>query len=188
MKRPRPPRSLRARALQWLAQREHSRLELRRKLLRAADEARRSAAAAASPAAASTAPGLAPTASSAPADPIALEADAEVDAVLDWLEAHRYLSTERFVESRVQARAARFGNVRIRHELVQHAVSLGLDTERALTESELDRARAVRERKFGVDTPATAEQRARQARFLAARGFSTDAIRGALRGGGRGEA
>jgi regulatory protein len=191
MKRP-PPRSLRARALQWLAQREHSRVELRRKLLRAADEARRAAAAAASTSEASegsAAPGPAPTAAAAPADPIALEAEAEaeVDAVLDWLEAHRYLSTERFVESRVQARAARFGNLRIRHELGQHALSLGPDTERALTESELDRARAVRERKFGVDTPATAEQRARQARFLAARGFSTDAIRGALRAGGRGE-
>ena len=160
MKRARPPRSLRARALQWLAQREHSRLELRRKLLRAADDAH---------------------------DPATLETtaettrEAEVDAVLDWLEAHRYLSVERFAESRVQARAGRFGNLRIRHELAQHAVALAPEAERALAESELARARAVRERKFGAEAPESAEARARQSRFLAARGFSSDAIRQALR-------
>ena len=32
----RPPLSLKGRALQWLSQREHSRIELRRKLMRAA--------------------------------------------------------------------------------------------------------------------------------------------------------
>jgi NAD(P)-dependent dehydrogenase (short-subunit alcohol dehydrogenase family) len=41
----------------------------------------------------------------------------EVEAVLDWLQAQRYLCEERFVESRVHARASRFGNVRIRREL-----------------------------------------------------------------------
>jgi regulatory protein len=172
MKGPRPPRSLRARALQWLAQREHSRIELRRKLLRVSDEARRAAAAAALEA---VGPAVAQE------EPSASTLEAEVDAVLDWLEAHRYLSTERFVESRVQARAARFGNLRIRHELGQHAVVLGADAQRALAESELARARAVRERKFGLDAPATAELRARQARFLAGRGFSPEAIRRALR-------
>jgi regulatory protein len=176
MKRPRPPRSLRARALQWLAQREHSRLELRRKLLRAAEEGRRAAVEAATAGAVGASlrddPGE-------PADPATIEA--EVGAVLDWLEAHRYLSAERFVESRVQARAGRFGNLRIRHELGQHAVALGPEAESALHASELDRARTVRERKFGAEAPATAELRARQARFLAARGFSTDTIRRALR-------
>ena len=37
----RPPLSLKARALQWLAQREHSRSELRRKLMTAAGGAMR---------------------------------------------------------------------------------------------------------------------------------------------------
>ena len=80
-----PRLSLKGRALQWLAQREHSRLELHRKLLRCLrEDACRDD---------TGAQGL-------PAD-----GRAEVESVLDWLQAHRYLSDERFVESRVHARA-----------------------------------------------------------------------------------
>ncbi|HET7524681.1 MAG TPA: hypothetical protein VFK10_01950, partial [Burkholderiaceae bacterium] len=76
---PRRP-SLKARALQWLSQREHSRQELRAKLLRAGGE----------------------------------EADAAtVDALLGELSAQGHLSDARFIESRVHARHARFGNHRI---------------------------------------------------------------------------
>ncbi|WP_371262164.1 regulatory protein RecX [Rhizobacter sp. Root404] len=111
-------------------------------------------------------------------------AAARVDAVLDWLETHNYLSQERFVESRVHARSARFGNLRIRQELKQHQVALGADAAQALKDSELARARAVRERKFPM-WPADAAERARQARFLAGRGFSPDVISRALRGASR---
>jgi len=155
-----PPRSLKARALQWLAQREHSRVELRRKLLPhavAEVELASSDAASAEP---------------APA--------ARVEAALDWLEAHGYLSTERFVESRVHARSGRFGNLRIRHELKQHQVALPAEAAQVLKDSELQRARAVRERKF-AQVPTSAAERARQARFLAGRGFSPDVIARALR-------
>jgi regulatory protein len=155
------PRSLKARALQWLAQREQSRVELAAKLLPHA----------VAEAAAAEAVGL-PAAELPPV--------ARVEAVLDWLEAHQYLSQERFVESRVHARAPRFGNLRIRHELKQHQVALTPDAAQALRDSELQRARAVRERKF-AELPASAPERARQARFLAGRGFSSEAIRHALR-------
>jgi regulatory protein len=114
----------------------------------------------------------------------AASAAARVDAVLDWLETHNYLSQERFVESRVHARSARFGNLRIRQELKQHQVALGADAAQALKDSELARARAVRERKFPL-WPADAAERARQARFLAGRGFSPDVISRALRGAPR---
>ena len=114
-----------------------------------------------------------------PSESIAATA-VRVDALLDWLEAHRYLSLERFVESRVHARLARFGNLRIRHELAQHQVALSADAARALEATELERARAVRERKF-AHAPATLAERARQARFLAGRGFSPDVIGHALR-------
>lgn len=138
----------------WLAQREHSRVELRGKLLRHA------------------------LAEDAEAE--SSSAAARVDALLDWLEAHRYLCDQRFAESRMHARAARYGNLRIRVELAQHQVELGAEAEQALAASELERARAVRERKFGA-LPADAAARARQARFLAARGFSADVVRRALR-------
>ena len=167
-------RSLKARALQWLAQREQSRVELRRKLLRAAlADAAATAAPDADDAVTAEArgPGSAADASTAAA---------RVDALLDWLEAHQFLSTERFVESRVHARAARFGNLRIRQELKQHQVALSADAAQALADSELARACEVRRRKFDAP-PSDAAERARQARFLAGRGFTPEVIGRALR-------
>ncbi len=154
-------RSLKARALQWLAQREQSRVELRRKLLphAAAEDA---------------------AAAEAGVPPPELTPALRVEAVLDWLEAHRYLSPERFAEARVHARSGRFGNLRIRQELQQHQVALSPDEAQALKDSELNRARAVRERKFS-SWPADAAERAKQARFLAGRGFSPEVIGRALR-------
>ncbi|MEP6877183.1 MAG: recombination regulator RecX [Burkholderiales bacterium] len=154
-------RSLRARALQWLAQREQSRSELRRKLLRhAVAEAEATAEA-----------GL-PPAEQAPVE--------RIDALLDWLEAHNYLSQERFAESRVHARSSRFGNLRIRQELKQHQVTLSTEAAQALRESELQRARAVLERRFTAP-PASPAERAKRARFLAGRGFSPEVIARLLR-------
>jgi regulatory protein len=171
-------RSLKARALQWLAQREQSRAELRRKLMphamaEAANVAA-TAAAAADEAVASRA--VATSESESPAG--------RVEAVLDWLEAHKYLSNERFAESRVHARSARFGNLRIRQELKQHQVSLSPDAAQALASTELRRAREVLARRF-AEAPADAAQRAKRARFLAGRGFSPGIIGRALGGPGR---
>ncbi len=162
-----PARSLKARALQWLAQREQSRVELRRKLL---PHALIDAADAADAGDAADSGG-------------AGAARATVEALLDWLEAHQYLSAERFVESRVHARAARFGNLRIRSELKQHALALPPEVAQALADTELDRATQLCERKFGAlgTTPTEPSVRARQARFLAGRGFSPDTIRSVLR-------
>jgi regulatory protein len=162
-----PQRSLKARALQYLAQREQSRLELRRKLLPHAQAEEAAAAAAADEREASDVSSRA-------------GAVARVEAVLDWLVAHDYLSQERFVESRVHARASRFGNLRIRQELQQHAVALAPGAVQALKESELERARDVRSRKF-AEPPSSAAEQARQMRFLMGRGFSPEVIRRALR-------
>jgi regulatory protein len=142
--------ALRARALQWLSQREHSRSELRRKLLR-----RRSAADA--PSGEGPDPGV-------------------VDQVLDALQQQGWLSDERFVASRVRTRAPRQGLQRIRAELARHGLSLDAGSAAALRESELARARAVWQRRFGRPA-ADAAERARQMRFLAGRGFATEVIR-----------
>jgi regulatory protein len=167
-------RSLKARALQWLAQREHSRSELRRKLLR---HARAGAADVPDPADAADAAGAAGAAADT-AGPCA--APACVDALLDWLEAQRYLSQERFVEARVHARVARYGNLRISQELARHELNLPPATAQDLKDSEFERARAVWARKF--DAPAaTPAERARQARFLTGRGFSAEVVRRVLR-------
>lgn len=165
----RGPRSLKARAMQWLAQREHSRAEMQRKLLPHARALVAQAQAGASP-------------ESVEAPPPS-EVMARVSEVLDWLEANRYLSEQRFAESRIQARAARHGNLRIRQELAQHGIALDAEAAQALQASEFDRAREVWSRKFAA--PATdAAARARQARFLSSRGFSPETVRRVLRAAG----
>jgi regulatory protein len=176
-------RALVARALAWLAQREYSRLELRNKLLR-----HRPQSGSAGRGGAQHAPGVA-SGASACAPPV-LEPEAEpvdgrtqaqrVDAVLDWLERHQHLSQQRFAESRLHLRSARFGNARIRQELAQHGVALSAEIEASLRASEIDRARAVWERKYGGRATEAAEA-AKQVRFLAGRGFSGDVIRRVLR-------
>ncbi|WP_235971506.1 regulatory protein RecX [Azohydromonas caseinilytica] len=108
------------------------------------------------------------------------QAESAVEELLDWLQAQRYLSEQRFAESRVHARAGRFGNLRIRQELAQHGVALDAEATQRLRDTELERCRAVWARKFGAEPPADAAARARQMRFLAGRGFSADVIRRVL--------
>ncbi|MDO9314114.1 MAG: regulatory protein RecX [Burkholderiaceae bacterium] len=171
--------SLKGRALQLLAQREHSRLELRRKLLRRLRDDGNSDVRRASGSVAGVSASVDLAATGSRSDP-----EAEVDALLDWLHNHRYLSDERFVESRVHARSARHGNLRIRQELSQHGVVLTPALAGALRDSEHARALEVQQRKFG-GPPDSLTERARQARFLAARGFSSDVVSRVLRASGR---
>ena len=181
------PQSLKARALQLLAERDQSPVELRRKLLaRARDLARQASGTVSGEVVAGD--GLSGDAAllnkpvngmPAPPDPPD-SPEIEVDAVLQWLEEKRFVSVERFAEARVNARSSRFGNLRIRHELAQHGATLSEEANQALVASELDRARAVHARRF-AGAPSDLKESARQARFLAARGFSADVIRRVLR-------
>lgn len=167
-----PPRpaSLKVRALQWLSQREHSRAELRDKLLRLLAATRRDDHAEPPEATAS-----ADTGAAGLADP-----EAEVDGLLTWLEQRGYLSDARFVQVRVQARQGRYGNQRLRQELRQRGVALDPATEAELAGSEFARACAVWQRRY--DAPATdAAGRLRQMRFLVGRGFSMDVVQRVLR-------
>lgn len=143
-----PARSLKARAIDYLSRREHSRAELTRKLA-----------------------------------PFVEEGDA-LDPLLDVLEREGWLSNERFAESVLNRRSSRMGANRIVSELRQHKLddtlieSVGAqlrDTERA-------RAQAVWRKKFG-QLPQSSAERAKQARFLAMRGFSQATISQILKGG-----
>ncbi len=141
-RRPRREISLLARALSYLARREHSRSELARK--------------------------LAPHAAS----------DEQLNQLLDDLEAKKLLSEARFVEVLARSRGERFGAARIKQELRAHGVQPDLvrSTVNDLVKSELERARAVWQRRFGAVAP-DAAGRAKQLRFLAARGFSAEVVR-----------
>ncbi|HYS62740.1 MAG TPA: recombination regulator RecX [Paraburkholderia sp.] len=106
-----------------------------------------------------------------------------LDAVLDSLETENWLSDSRFAESLVHRRSSRLGASRIVGELKQHAVDPALVEEASaqLRETELARAQAVWRKKFGR-LPETPTERAKQARFLASRGFSGATIGKILKG------
>ncbi|KVC76610.1 recombinase RecX [Burkholderia ubonensis] len=103
--------------------------------------------------------------------------DESVEPVLDALEQEGWLSDARFAESLVHRRASRVGAARIVNELKRHAVGDTLVEEvgAQLRETEWARAQAVWRKKFGA-LPQTPAERAKQARFLAARGFSSATI------------
>lgn len=142
-----PPLSLKARALRFLSMREHSRLELGRKLARHAEEGD------------------------------------DVEALLDFLEKNNWLSQERFAESLIHRKASRYGNSRVMAELQSHGVNgeALAELKSELASSEKARAVEVWRRKFGTVAQDAAE-RSKQMRFLMARGFSSGAVREALKG------
>jgi regulatory protein len=106
----------------------------------------------------------------------------EIELLLDDLEKRGWLSEARFVEQLTTVRRRRFGAARILHELRENGVSEAalLAAQSQLKGSEVDAARAVWKKKFG-SLPTTLEERARQARFLASRGFSAEAVQKVLR-------
>ena len=147
----RPVLSLRGRALGCLARREHSRKELARK--------------------------LAPHAGS----------PEQLEALLDELVRLTYLSDDRFVTSLVTRRGERYGSMRLKQELSGHGLDPQIvkDALSANQSTEFDRALNVWQRKFDRESSNQPEQtserpdpaiRAKQMRFLAARGFSGDVI------------
>jgi len=175
--------SLRGRGVQLLSQREHSRQELRRKLLQHLRKLHSEAASAAAAGFTEPAEPAEPTEFTQPSESTQpSDADQQVDDVLTWLQDKGYFSEQRFVESRVHVREGRYGNLRIRQELAQHGVALDADTAARLKDSELARAHEVWLRKFGAPA-ADAAGRAKQMRFLSSRGFSPEVIRRVVKGG-----
>jgi regulatory protein len=114
----------------------------------------------------------------APSDPELEDTDPEaaVDQLLDWLAANNYLSEARFVESRVNARSRKQGTLRIKLELSRHGLTLEPEQADSLRATEFARAQALWQRKFGA-VASEPRERAKQARFLASRGFAPDVVR-----------
>lgn len=111
------------------------------------------------------------------------ESPAEIETLLDELARRKLLSDERYAEARVHTLARKFGAVRIENELRSKGVSDAIadSAMRAARDTEVDRARAVWRKRFGV-LPQNALEKARQARFLAGRGFAFATIRAILGG------
>ena len=116
------------------------------------------------------------------------ESEDEVTQILDDFSQRGWLSETRAAEQIVHARRGRYGPARVRRDLEAKGVSAELvsSTIATLKEGELESARAVWRRKFRE--PATnAAERAKQARFLMGRGFSSEVITKLLRALSRGE-
>jgi regulatory protein len=151
----RPEISLRARALQYLARREYSRVELHAKLLRHLKS--------------DVEFGQAQTVS--------------LDAMLDDFTARGWLSDARAAAQMVSAKRSRYGMQRISHELRERGISESLinDSLPQLKETELEAAREVWLKKFGT-APLDENEKAKQVRFLQSRGFAMDVVFKVLRG------
>ncbi len=109
------------------------------------------------------------------------ESEADIERALDALERAGLINEARAAESLLHRRAARFGSARVLRDLRAQGTPEPLVKQAAdtLRETELERARAVWQRKFGAP-PGDAHERARQMRFLAARGFSFEVARRVL--------
>ena len=111
------------------------------------------------------------------------EEPGQLARVLDDLQAKDFISEPRVIESVINRRASRFGAARIRHELQGKGLQPDAVAQavQALKGSEVERAREVWRKKFG-EPAADAVERGKQMRFLAARGFGTEAIRRVVSG------
>jgi len=156
-KRKRSGRSPRHIAMDLLARRDHSRLELEEKLTQK-------------------------LAAKLEAGEISGE---DIYLVLDELEQDGLLDDSRFAESFINSRIRRGqGPVRIRRDIDQKGISSAL-VGRIFEEQDFNwvrLAREVRVKKFGTSAPEDYKERARQARFLQYRGFSGAQIQSALDG------
>jgi regulatory protein len=161
--------------LRHLARREHSRAELERKLRPYALAEAEATGAEAAGAEAAGAAGL--------ADDVATAASARLCAVLDGLAACGLLSDARAAESLLAGPGRRLGSRRLKHALQSKGLAPELvwaTLEQSRT-TELERARELWRRRFGEPAAQPAE-RARQARFLAGRGFDADIVRRVVKG------
>lgn len=102
----------------------------------------------------------------------------ELARVLAELQAKGFIDEQRVIDSLIHRRSGKLGTARIRLEL--HAKGLSAESVEValsgLVATELERARTVWQKKFG-SPPQDAAQRARQMRFLVARGFSPEILR-----------
>jgi len=156
-KKPKQSPSLKARALRLLSLREYSRKTLAAKL--AESEARWARLGAEQLKQTSQATTL------------------SIEAVLDDFETRGWLSDGRFAEALVRRRSERYGTRKIADELER----AGVDSQQsakllgALKETEFQRAYELWARKYG-EKAQDQKERARQYRFLASKGFSSDVV------------
>ncbi|MDP1707910.1 MAG: regulatory protein RecX [Gammaproteobacteria bacterium] len=104
---------------------------------------------------------------------------ADIDTAISALVHDKLLSDGRFTEMYVHARTARgYGPLHIAAALRERGIDKGLIAQHVHSNDPVwrERAAAARRKRFGRPLPASLAERARQTRFLAARGFTHEQI------------
>ena len=101
-------------------------------------------------------------------------ASEDLQSLISGLKQKNQLSEERFAEERARSLSRKYGAARIRQDLRAKGVSDEL-ISRVTGEGELERARAILERKYRT-VAATREEKAKRMRFMQSRGFSSEII------------
>jgi regulatory protein len=101
----------------------------------------------------------------------------KIEAVLDEFEGRGWLSDERFAEALVRRRSDRYGMRRIQGELERAGISSTQSSKllQSLKETEFQRAYELWQRKYG-EKAEDQKERARQYRFLASKGFTSEVV------------
>ena len=102
------------------------------------------------------------------------ESAAALEQVLDCLVEKKSQSDVRYAEERARVLARKYGPARIRHELSAKGIAKEI-VESIRADGELERAREILHRRYRAPA-ATRAERAKRARFLQGRGFSSDVI------------
>jgi regulatory protein len=168
---PPSPRTLKTRAVYYLSKREHSRVELAKKLSQPTVKARQAAFV---------------HKIELPAAPSA----ELIESVLDDLQRQGFLNDERFAHGLARKNAIKHGAARVMASLGQHKLDANTTQQLAqqLKESELSRCYDVWARKFDLinhdelDYLQAQAAMGKQGRFLMQRGFSGDAVKKVLNG------
>jgi regulatory protein len=98
-----------------------------------------------------------------------------LELLLGDLEKRKQLSDERFASERARVLSRKYGAARIRQDLKAKGVPEELVSRFSSFSDELQKARAILERKYRTPA-ATREEKAKRMRFLQSRGFSSEII------------
>jgi len=100
---------------------------------------------------------------------------AELQSLISGLQQKNQFSEERYAEERARKLSRKYGAARIRQDLKAKGVPEELIARFSSSQDELQKAKAILERKYRA--PATTrEEKARRMRFLQSRGFSSTVI------------
>jgi regulatory protein len=99
----------------------------------------------------------------------------ELQGLIAGLKQKNQQSEERYAEARARQLARKYGAAKIRQDLKSKGVPEELIARFSSPQDELQKARDILERKYRSPA-ATREERAKRARFLQSRGFSSEII------------